>query len=343
MTIHYKILGQPTRDNAAYVTVDSGQSVSRFLFDCGYGCTDSIGTGNLMALDTLFVSHFHMDHICGFDSLFRFNFSRSSEDLFRIIGPEDTCRAVHHRLQGYTWNLVDDSEGVVVVEEYGDSKIRQQVFLTRERFVAPKREVVTECENKIVLENAHCVVSMIELDHGCISAGYVVREKDSLNVDIERLAEMGLQPGAWLKQLKDSGTKEGQIEIDGRTHEMSKLCEDLLVRTSGESLAYLTDFRVKGTKRDELVEFISDVDVLICENSYTTEDAELAERNYHMTTAEVALLAREAKVGRLVLFHLSDRYSDEVFARQLEEARDIFAPTFWPDGWFESTEKSGTP
>ena len=343
MTIDYKILGQPTRDNAAYVTVDSGQSVTRFLMDCGSGCTDLIKTSDLMSLDAFFVSHFHMDHICGFDSLFRFNFSRNSEHPFRIIGPHDTCRAVHHRLQGFTWNLVEDSDGVVVVEECGDSKIRQQLFLTRERFTKPLRDVVLDCEGRAVFENADCNVSMIELDHGCISAGYLVREKDSVNVDTRRLAELGVKPGAWIKQLKDSEAIDFTMEVDGRSYEMHQLREELLVRTSGESLAYLTDFRARGSKRDELVEFISEVDVLICENSYTTEDAELAERNFHMTTAEVASLARDANVGRLVLFHLSDRYSEDVFARLLEEARGIFAQTYWPEGWFERATKKEPP
>jgi ribonuclease Z len=38
------------------------------------------------------------------------------------------------------------------------------------------------------------------------------------------------------------------------------------------------------------------------------DDAELARRNFHMTATQAASLAKRAGVGRLVLFHLSDRY-----------------------------------
>ncbi|MBC8868260.1 MAG: hypothetical protein H8E44_02520 [Planctomycetes bacterium] len=42
MTINYAILGEPGRDNAPMVTIDSGQSQHRLLFDCGEGCLSKI-------------------------------------------------------------------------------------------------------------------------------------------------------------------------------------------------------------------------------------------------------------------------------------------------------------
>ena len=42
MAIKFEVLGNPGRDNAVYAQVDSGQAVTRLLFDCGYGCLDSM-------------------------------------------------------------------------------------------------------------------------------------------------------------------------------------------------------------------------------------------------------------------------------------------------------------
>jgi ribonuclease Z len=47
----------------------------------------------------------------------------------------------------------------------------------------------------------------------------------------------------------------------------------------------------------------------------------------HMTAAASATLAAEAKVGRLELFHLSERYREAELPVFLEEAKTIFPNT----------------
>ena len=82
MSISFEILGSPGSDNALLVRVDSGQSLSRLLFDCGDGCLQSVPYAELLAIDHLFLSHLHMDHIAGFDYLFRALFNRQSKPYF---------------------------------------------------------------------------------------------------------------------------------------------------------------------------------------------------------------------------------------------------------------------
>ena len=86
MTIKANVLGAPGRDNSVYVEVDSGQSITRLLFDCGYGCIDSLAVSDIQSIDAVFFSHFHMDHISGFDALFRHNYNRDDQP-FLCIGP----------------------------------------------------------------------------------------------------------------------------------------------------------------------------------------------------------------------------------------------------------------
>jgi hypothetical protein len=116
--IKHQVLGVPGRDNAVRVVVDSGQSFTRLLFDCGYGCLDALSIANIMAIDAVFFSHYHMEHIAGFDLLFRCNCDRGE-------------RA---RLQ-----------------------------------------VVQKVTGDVIYATHELTVRAIERDHGCISAGYVVR------------------------------------------------------------------------------------------------------------------------------------------------------------------------
>ena len=44
-------------------------------------------------------------------------------------------------------------------------------------------------------------------------------------------------------------------------------------------------------------------------------------------------MATKAGIGRLILFHFSDRYDADARRGMLADARAIFANTDFPDGW----------
>ena len=116
MAIQYQVLGLPGRDNALLVTVDTGQSLSRLVFDCGEGVLAQIPVADVQQISGLFFSHFHFDHVAGFDSFFRHNWSRP-EGPVRIFGPLGAREIIHHRLQGVTWNLVAGLPGEIHITE----------------------------------------------------------------------------------------------------------------------------------------------------------------------------------------------------------------------------------
>ena len=77
MTLSFQVLGDPGRDNALLVKVDTGQAVSRLLLDCGEGCLSGLPFAEVREIDHLFFSHLHMDHVAGFDAFFRCTFDRT--------------------------------------------------------------------------------------------------------------------------------------------------------------------------------------------------------------------------------------------------------------------------
>jgi ribonuclease Z len=52
-----------------------------------------------------------------------------------------------------------------------------------------------------------------------------------------------------------------------------------------------------------------------------------------MTARQAATLAARAGVGRLVLFHLSERYRPPEWLELLEEARAVFPRTVFAEHW----------
>ena len=72
---------------------------------------------------------------------------------------------------------------------------------------------------------------------------------------------------------------------------------------------------------------------IVCENNFRNAEQESAERTFHMVSAEVARLAARVRPGKLILFHLSDRYMREEWLAQLEEVRAVFPQTYLPETW----------
>jgi ribonuclease Z len=85
--------------------------------------------------------------------------------------------------------------------------------------------------------------------------------------------------------------------------------------------------------RELLAEQLKGVKTVVCESQYRHADLHLAEKHYHMTAIQVAEIARQAGIGKLMLFHLSDRYTTGEHQEILEEARTVFPDTFFPDHW----------
>lgn len=336
MSISFRILGGAGRDNALLVQVDSGQSVERLLFDCGEGCVPELPFAEVLAIDHLFFSHFHMDHVAGFDSFFRATFNRGNDTRpNRVWGPPGTLRILQHRFQGFLWNLHEQMAPTSWrVSEVHPGEIRTARFELREAFAIAHDEGARPYVGTI-WEGAGFTVEAVTMDHKTPTLAYIVREKVRRNIDTSRLPALGLRPGPWLKQLKEAppGNTAANVVIDGVTHSVEELRQRLIVETSGDSIAYLTDFLLDEPAMQRLTEALRGCRVMVCEGQYRHADLDLARKNHHMTTVLSATLAQRAQVEELVLFHLSDRYERAEWLEMLREAREVFPNTSYPAHW----------
>jgi ribonuclease Z len=332
MGIPHQVLGEPGRDNALLARVATGQATYRFLFDCGEGCVSILSAAEVRAVDALFFSHLHIDHVAGFDSFLRLNFARPDAPVL-VYGPAGTTRAIHHRLRGVTWNLIAGQPGAFCVADVLPDRLIATRFLTAEAFEHAHPAGAAPFEG-LVYEAGGLTVEARIMDHGIPCLAYAVRERPRTNVDVAALAAMGLKPGRWIQELKDpKRTDEEEVITDGGSHRLGELRRRLLVSTPGSCLAYLTDFGLDDAAEQELTEWLRGCEVIVGEASYRDADAELARRHRHFTGSALGRLAAAVGAQRLVLFHLSDRYSREEWMGLLGEVRRVFPAAGFPSHW----------
>ncbi|NLT71592.1 MAG: ribonuclease Z [Verrucomicrobiaceae bacterium] len=337
MAIEWKVLGRAGADNALHVVVDSGVARESFLFDCGEGVLESLRAGEVKAVSHLAFSHFHMDHVAGFDGFFRINYNRSDAPV-TVWGPAGTVELMGHRFRGFVWNLHADQEGEWIVREIGKTALGTARYLTREAFTPAHRQPDQPREGTLLHRGASWRLEGRLLPHGLIdSVAYRLAESPRLNIDAAAMKRNDYLPGPWLRRIVDATADEEEtlVEVAGRSLRVGELRRELLVTTPGMSLAYLTDFRVEPDSPawEELVTWLSGTTVLVCECQYRAADYTLARQNAHMTADLVGRLAAEAGVGRLILHHLSRRYSSEDWRQMRSEAAAFFPRTELPVEW----------
>lgn len=277
-------------------------------------------------------SHLHMDHVAGFDGFFRCVYGRTDRPN-HLWGPPGTADILHHRFRGFLWNLIAGQQATWHVHDLYPDHIQTRRFELAEAFAQAHDEGERSRDRTVLIGPGYTVEALL-MDHGTPSAAYVVREKPRVNVDPSRLAALGLRPGPWLQRVR--GPRAGEEEtvvVEGVARRLKGLQDALVIITPGDAVAYLTDFLLDDAAADRLAEALKAVGTVVCESQYRHTDLDLARRNYHMTATQAASLVARAGVGRLVLFHLSDRYRPEGWREMLVEARVIFPATSFPEHW----------
>jgi ribonuclease Z len=147
------------------------------------------------------------------------------------------------------------------------------------------------------------------LDHRIETYGWRLQEPDGRRMLPESLAARGIT-GPNVGRLQ----RDGRIETDAGWVQLEEVSEP----RPGQAFAFVMDTR----RCAAAVELARDVDLLVCEATYLSSEADLAASYAHLTATEAAQIAVEAGARRLVLTHFSQRHEDEkVFA---DEARAVF-------------------
>jgi ribonuclease Z len=271
-------------------------------------------------LEHVFVSHAHIDHFVGFDILLRVLVGR--EKTVHLFGPSGFIDRVAHKLQGYQWNLADRfqydlSFAVTEVDKAGI--VRAARFRLKNAFAAEQLEARRLPEG-IVHSEPTFVVSAVVLEHGTPCLAFALQERAHVNVWKNRLADLKLPVGPWLRELKravaqglpdDHMIKVPQLDrFPERAMPLGAL-RSVLTVTPGQKIGYVTDAADTPANRQVIRALVHGADLLFIEAAFAQADAGLAAERGHLTTKAAGEIARAAEVRRVEPFHFSPRYEGE--------------------------------
>ncbi|HVB75580.1 MAG TPA: MBL fold metallo-hydrolase [Ktedonobacteraceae bacterium] len=101
------------------------------------------------------------------------------------------------------------------------------------------------------------------------------------------------------------------------------------IEYAGRSLVYATDVEWKEQCDPAFLAFVEKADVLIHDAQYTTSDYQQAKQGFGHSTFEMATeVARDAQIGKLILFHHEPTYDDDKLDAIQSEAQAQFARTY---------------
>lgn len=255
------------------------------LVDCGEGTQrQMLRYGVPFALDDIFFTHFHTDHFLGVIGLMRTLGLNGRAEPLRLWGPRGAAKWIKR------------------AEDAGMDRLPFRLEVTE---VAPGDRVTRRGYRWEAFPHDH---------RGTPSVGWALIEETRLGrFDPERARALGIPEGPLWGRIHRG---EAVSLPDGRVVAPA----DLVGPTrAGRTVVITGDTRPLAST----AEIARDADVLVHEATFGEEERDRARETGHATAREAAALAAEAGVRRLVLTHVSARYSRD--ARELErEATAVF-------------------
>jgi ribonuclease Z len=271
------------RNVTALALVREGETM---LFDCGEGTQrQMMRYGVSFALNDIFFTHFHADHLIGVIGLLRTLALQGRTDPLRLWGPGGASRVLR-RAEGF---------GV-------------------ERTAAFPVEITELAPGDAVRRAGYAIVPFPTDHAGATAFGYALVEEERRGRFHPDLAtSLGIPEGPLWGRLHKG---EAVTLDDGRIITPAELVGPT---RAGRKIVLTGDTR----PCEATVEAASGADVLVHEATFADEEAPRAVETGHATAREAATVAARAGVGRLILTHFSARYSRD--PGDLErEAKEVF-------------------
>ena len=291
--------GVPTLTrNVSSLALKLSQKAEVWLFDCGEGTQHQLikSTIKFSQIRKIFITHMHGDHIYGLPGLLA------------------------------TLGLSGNSKGIDI---YGPSNLKNFISSALKNsyckisFPLKFFEVENSAQtNTNLFEDELMEVKCASLKHRLPAFGYRVNEKDKPGqFNLEKAKKLNIPEGPIYGRLH-SGQRV-KLE-DGRILNGSDFCGE---PKKGESFVYCTD--TIFSKR--AVELSKNVDLLVHESTFSDKDEEMAVEKLHSTTIMAAKTALLSNAKKLVLTHISPRYTPKSLVKPIDllnEAKQIFPNTF---------------
>ena len=147
------------------------------------------------------------------------------------------------------------------------------------------------------MDNPYFSLTAMPLDHRINCNGYLFQEKDRLRIDKKKLSKLKLKKEDFKKLNLLSQGKN--IKINGKTIKS----KDLTYKINGRKVSFIFDTKTCTNA----IKLAKDCNLAIIESSFL-EDTKLAKEYHHLTLNDTLKIAKKAKVKKLILTHISQRY-----------------------------------
>ena len=265
----------------------------QFMIDCGEGTQMQLRRSRIRftKLSAVFITHLHGDHCFGLIGMISTFGLLGRTAKLDVYAPKELEHMLQEQMRMFCHNF--DYE---VVFHAVDTRKQQVVY-----------------------EDRSLTVESIPLEHRMPCCGYLFKEKATLPHIKREMIDFYQIP---ISQINNIKAGSDWITAEGETVPNSKLVE---AADQPRSYAYCSDTRYIPT----LHERIRGVTALYHESTYGEDNLLMAEKYYHSTARQAALVARDAGAGKLLLGHYSSRYEDENVL--LNEAKQVFENSFLCD------------
>jgi ribonuclease Z len=267
------------------------------MFDAGEGIQLALKKGGfgIAALDAVAISHLHADHILGLPGVMMFRAQNENPTPLTLVGPPGLARFVKDVVGGLSCHI---NYPYHVIEWHPDAPAEAYVW-------------------------HDVVLSWFPLDHSTFCLGYRLDEPQRPGrFNPDAAAALGVPKGPLFGKLQIGET----VTLDdGAIVSPSAV---LGPERPGRSVGFATDTRpCQG-----LEQAIHGTDIAFIEGMFSDKHSAEALRKKHMTTREAATAAKAAGAQRVVLVHISPRYSTldeqilEAEARSVLSCAEISKP-----------------
>lgn len=282
------------------------------LFDCGQ--LHHLAKRVLTAIDAIFVSHAHMDHWMGIDSIIRHR--HAAPATINIFGPPGLA----DKLAGYDWNLAEDYWGSLRVHEIGEVSIQRSLFAGPDAFARQGLDA-EPFTNQVIYRTPHLQVRAAVCEHRVPSLIFRVDEQPAFLIDPDKLEQLGLVPGPWLGELKRIFfTQEAEVNVrvlrkkgDGMREETVTEPQDLIRKLQRDqppaSIGYISDLGYTEANRAKIHALMQGVDLLCCECTFLGAEEHKARTSYHLCSSDINDMLGELRPAFFLPMHLSKSYS----------------------------------
>ena len=261
----------------------------QFLFDCGEGTQIALRSKRIrmMRIDHICISHLHGDHYFGLPGLIStFNLLGRTRSL-NVYGPPRLKEILDLHL------------------EAGEGRLGFPLHFHKTTLDGPQ----------VLFEDGSLQLESFPVRHRIPTTGFLLREKPrEPGVRREWVRDHALVPSEILALKRGEDVVRG----DGNMIPCAEACHPV---PKTRSYAFAADTRYW----EAVAKHVHGVDLLYHEATFGSSMKKRAEKTYHSTATQAARIAKMAEVGRLVIGHVSARYS--TFDALLEEARQVFPET----------------